>query len=258
MKKRILIFPLLLILLLSGCDLRNRRPSSDFIPATNAPRTTSSDNATEPVETEPEVKELTRHSVRTVVSETASYTDIYGREWTYEYRIPFVDFPTTEASTCNIEIDSLYRRAISAQLTLAETGQPLTVPKIDYECYYTGELITLNVWKELTSGEIERSVYCFRSTGTMATSSEILEAVWIDPDEFLLKLQELVEARYVKDNAGNEEQVGYPRYLEKSLELVENVDKVTLYADVEDHVFALVKMYDAFGSMTQVEFEVRP
>lgn len=258
MKKRLIILAVILVLLLSGCDLRNRRPSSDFIPATNAPRPTSPKQETEATEPEQEIKELTRHSVRTVLSESETYVDIYGNEWTYSFRLPFVDFPTREASQCNNEIDRLFRREISGQKTLAETGQPLTIPTIEYACYYTGTLITVNVWKEETTGDITRSVYCFRPSGTMATSGEILDAVWMDPDEFMIKLQELVEKRYKKDNKGSEDEVTYERYYERTMEMIEDVEDVTLYADEEDKVYALVKIYDAFGGLSQIELKVEP
>lgn len=259
MKKRLIVLAVLLVVLLSGCDLRNRKPSEDFIPASHAIRTAAPHEETEePVETVNDVKELTRHSIRTVFTESQTFRDIYGNDWTYDYRLPFVDFPTMEASRCNNEVDRLYRRQISSQKTLAETGQPLTVPKIDYECYYTGALITLNVWEETTEGEVNRTVYCFRSTGTMATATEILEAVWIEPEDFLDELQSMVKKQYKKENKDYEDDVSYQRYLDATLAMIENVDDVTLYADAEDNVFALVKMFDAKGVATQIEFEVDP
>lgn len=260
MKKHILLFISILLLLCSGCQMRNRRPSSDYVPSTHAPRTTAQAESTQPTKAveEPQEKELTRHSVRTVVQEEDSFIDIYGKSWTYDYRLPFVDYPTTEVSGCNNEIDKLYRRIIKDQKALADSNQPLSVPTIDYECYYTGDLVTVNVWAEKIDGTVDRSVYCFRADGTMAAGSEILKAVWMDEETFLAKLRELLEARYIRDNAGKEDVVTYDTNLEKTLEPITAADDISLYADSEDRVFALVALYDAHGGKTQIELEVEP
>lgn len=247
-------------LLLSGCYLRNRRPSSEFVPATNAPRTTSTVEAaeTEPHSATNAVRELTRHSIRTIVSENASFMDIYGKDWSYEFRLPFVDFPTTEASDSNIEIDRIFRQAIDEQLKKANLGQPLTVPKIDYECYYTGTLITLNVWKEKTNSEIERAVYCFRSDGTLATTTEILEATWNDPDEFLEKVRAQLKERYIAENAEDIDYVTYNTYLEKTLKGIDRVDDISVYADFDDRITAQVLIYTARGVASHIELPINP
>lgn len=260
MKKQIFIYIILAVLLFSGCELRNRMSSSNFIPETHAPRPTETEQAaaTEAETQDNSTKELTRHSVRTVAYETATYTDIYGKEWTYEFRLPFVDYPSLEASDTNIEIDRIYRRSIDEQIKLAELEQPVTAPLIDYECYYTGTLITLNVWMEQTSGVVERSVYCFRSDGTMATPTEILEAVWIDTEEFAQKLYEELEERYIEENADSVDYVTYNMYLEKTLMQTEDIDQLTLYANAEDKVTVFALLYDAHGGLTQIELNVQP
>lgn len=261
MKKRGILIAALLVLLLTGCDLRNRQPSRDFIPSTHATKAsaqTEQKPEPEPTQDKQSAKEFSRHSVRTVLSEIMTFTDIYGKDWTYEFRLPFVDFPSTEASDSNIEIDAVYRRAVDAQIKLSELGQPLTVLKIDYECYYTGALVTLNVWMEKTNGTQERSVYCFRPNGTKASNAEILESVWMDEEEFLTTLREKLEERYKRDNAAQQDSVTYETYLTKTLDASDAVEKLTLYADEEDKIIVRAPLYDALGGVTQIELRIIP
>ena len=259
--KRIILVLAAALLLLSGCDLRNRRPSADFIPKDPVPVTTAATEApseTEFLPVETKAKELTRHTVRTIATDQNTYTDIYGTQWSYETRIPFVDYPTTPVSDSNAEIDRIFARANKQQQDCVMSQQPLTVLKIDYECYYTGELVTLNVWMDKADGTTERSVYCFRSNGTMASTTEILKAVWIDPDDFMEKLRELAEQEYIEANVANTDSVTYDKYLTKTVELLGDVDSVSVYADAEDRVTALVTIYDAFGGSTTAEIPVKP
>lgn len=260
MKKHIILSIAILLLLCSGCQMRNRKPSSDFIPSTHAPRSTDFTDDTQPAAPTEEsvVKELTRHSVRTIVQDDDSFVDIYGKSWTYDFRLPFVDYPTTEASVCNNEIDKIYRRIIREQENLADMNQPLTVPTINYECYYTGALISLNVWAEHIDGTEEHSVYCFRADGTLAAGSEILKAVWMDEEAFLARLRELLEERYTKDNAADADVVTYDTNLEKTLKPITAADDIRIFADSEDKVFALVTLFDARGGNTLIELEVDP
>lgn len=260
MKKHIILSVLFLLLLCSGCQLKNRQPSSDFVPSTHATREAPEETETQPSDAtaEPAAKVLTQHSIRMIASEEDSYVDIYGNTWKYTFRIPFVDYPTREVSDCNNEIDKHFRQIMDAQKKLVTSGQPLKTSRIDYECYYTGNLITLNIHTENTDNTLERTVYCFRSDGTMAVGSEILKAVWMDEEDFLAKLRELLEARYIKENAADIEVVTYDTNLQKTLDQVTTADEITLYADAEDKIFVLIPLYDARGGSSQIELEVKP
>lgn len=259
--KRIILVLAAALLLLTGCDLRNRRPSSEFIPKNPTPVTTAATEApteTESAPVETRQKELTRHTVRTISTDQNTYVDIYGTQWSYETHIPFVDYPTKAVSDCNSEIDRIYARANKDQQECAESQQPLTILAIDYECYYTGELVTLNVWMDKSDGTTERSVYCFRSNGTMASTTEILTSVWMDPDAFLAKLRELAAKAYARYNSAEADSVTYDKYLEKTLEEIEEIDLISVYADAEDRITAMITLYDVHGGSEVIELPVKP
>lgn len=261
MKKLIPVLLAVLLLAATGCDLRNRQPSSDFIPATHATDTTYESGTPRPTEekTEPPTAErqLTRHSIRTVVSENGSYTDVYGRSWDYDYLLPFVDYPSIEASRCNDEIEKDYNKVIKEQLKLVDTQEPLTAMKIDYACYYTGELVTLHVAMQLADGTIQHSVYCFRSDGTFSTNAEILEAVWVDEADFLSAVYDYLVTEYVKLNADKKNEVTYSQYYDKTVQQADDLESLSIYADEEDNMHVLADMYAADGGVTQIEFEVK-
>lgn len=260
MKKMMIFLLALLMLAAMGCNLRNRQPSENFIPATHAPETTheaGATNATEETVESTAERQLTRHSVRTVVSETGSYTDIYGRQWSYEFHLPFVDYPSIEASDCNAELERIYNKEIKEQLKLVDALEPMSVPYIDYECYYTGELVSMNVLMMRSDGSTQRSVYCFRSDGTMATNAEILKAVWVEETDFLAKVYDILVTKYVELNANDSHNVTYSKYYDLTVQQADDLEALSIYADEEDNLHVLAKMYDANGGVTEIEFRVK-
>lgn len=259
MKKLMILLLAVALLVTAGCNLRNRRPSSEFVPATHAAETQHASDATDATEdTTPPSSErqLTRHSVRTVVSESGTYTDIYGRNWSYEYRLPFVDFPTSEVSDCNDEIEKTYNKVIKEQLKLVEAQEPLEATMIDYACYYTGELVTLHVAIQRSDGTVQRSVYCFRSDGTMATNAEILSAVWVDEADFLEKVYDRLLKEYEELNKNDTYNVTYSKYYDKTVQQADDLEALSIYADEEDNLYVLAKMYTADGAESEIEFRV--
>lgn len=260
MKKILPVFLLLVILLTAGCDLRNRRPSSDFIPPTHEtdPRPTVSPTEASITPIETSERKLTRHSVHSVSNTHDIYTDIYGKEWSYEFKLPFVDYPTMDASNCNREIENHFLRIIKEQQKLASELQPLSYSKIDYLCYTTGDLITVNVWAESTEGETDRAVYCFRDDGSFATPTEILDALWIDEDAFYEALVEKLTATYEAHNIGMEEEAGYQTNLDNTLKQAEDLNNLQMYASEDDRLYVLVNVYDTHRVATNMELEIRP
>lgn len=260
MKKLITILLAALLLLTAGCDLRNRRPSKDFIVEY---RTT---DVTVPSGVTPDVTEetaapsserlLTRHSIRTVLSENGSYTDLYGRQLSYEFTLPYVDYPSIEASRCNAEIESIYNKAIKAQKELIEAQELLSTYYISYNCYYTGELVSLNVIMANADASVKRSVYCFRSDGTFATNAELLDAVWADQVEFLSKVYEYLETQYVALNTGETQNVTYSKYYDKTVQQADDLEALCIYADEEDNLHVLANMYTADGGVSEIEFPI--
>lgn len=259
MKKYMLLLLAAALLVTAGCSLRNRQPSSNFIPATHAPETTHAAGPKVTEEsTEPTVeRQLTRHSVRTVVSETGSYTDHYGRQWDYQFYLPFVDFPSLEASDCNAELERIYNKEIKEQLKLVDAGEPLQVVTVDYACYYVGEMVSLNVAMLRSDNTFQRSVYCFRSDGTMATNAEILEATYVDQTELLSAVYDYLQSKYVEVNAGSTHVVTYSKYYDMTVRQADDLEALSIYADEDYNIHVLANMYAADGGVTQIEFRVK-
>ncbi len=259
MKKLIILLLAAALLVTAGCNLRNRQPSSDFIPVTHAPETTHGAGETKATEetAEPTVeRQLTRHSVRTIVSESGSYADIYGRQWDYEYHLPFVDFPSVEASECNSELENIYNKEIRAQMKLVNAGEPLEVVTVDYACYYTGEMVSLNVAMLRSDNTYQRSVYCFRSDGTMATNAEILEATYVEQTEFLSRVYDYLQKKYVELNENDSHNVTYSKYYDLTVQQADDLEGLSIYADEDYNVHVLANMYTADGGVSQIEFKV--
>ncbi len=259
MKKYLILLLAAVLLLAAGCELRNRQPSANFIPATHAPETThgaGESKATE-AETEPSVERtLTRHSVRTVVSETGSYTDHFGTQQSYEFTLPFVDFPSEDVAACNDEIESVYNKAIKEQKKLIEAQEPLDVYYVTYSCYYTGEMVSLNLYMVHTDGTMDRSVYCFRDDGTMATNAEILAASWVDETEFMSRVYDYLQQKYVELNEADSHNVTYSKYYDMTVQQADDLEGLSIYADEDYNIHVLANMYTADGGVSQIEFKV--
>lgn len=260
MKKRIFAALLILVLLLCGCDLRNRRPSSDFVPATHETDPRPTYISTEATVSQLDIMEktFTRHCVHSVSNTHGEYVDIYGKTWTYEFKLPFVDFATGEASACNREIEKRFLTIIKDQQKLEAALEPLTVTSVDFLCYTTGGLVTVNVWAENVDGTTDRSVYCFRNNGTFATPTEIMAALWIDEEEFRTALTERLTKEYIEKNESMLDNSQYTTYLDQTLEQAEDLDSLKLYASEDDRIYVSVKILSPDRSYEDMEFEIRP
>ena len=186
-------------LLLTGCDLRNRRPSSDFVPSGTvnaAPAQTAAHPNPDPGRTESGVSgpDLTGDPVRTVLSESG----VYNGNFTYSYRIPFLDLPDAYAMGCNREISERFDAPAHASLDAMRERRDPELASVSFTWDVFGSVLTLRVRKTAAdSPEEELGIYCVNAaTGAKPTLAAFCEAAGIQPERLPDLLQEAVRIRF--------------------------------------------------------------
>ena len=197
---RILALCAVLAALLCGCSLRNRQPSSDFIPETAAPTATevpASSQPPAPSATEPaQPEEIRVHEELT----EGSYTDRSGVEYLYSYRLPLIDAVTADTNRYNELIDRQYRKPVSEQFLAMENYEPLTILQTDYHVRLRGDLLTLYLSQvDATGHQIRSDVFTFnRWSGVEATPGDYLDYLGLDDETFLARAEATVKAELAR------------------------------------------------------------
>ena len=256
----LLLAALLLSALFAGCDLQNRRPSSDFIPETVPTE------PTEPPETETEESTETTAAavmqvvVRDLVVEDGTYTDRYNNQYTYKYHVPFIDAEADYAQGCNKDIDKVFGAEVRKQQNAMLDGSTLTVASVDYIYLLRGNILTLYLtMKDFEGEEIKRAVYMFdRTTGEEITGEGLLAFLGIDEETFLALAEQTVET-YFEETYGESrltDQLRYNTAHDRTMreELI-NVE-MPMYIDENDQLTINATIYDLAGESHEVPLVV--
>ena len=262
MKKAcILLVAVLLLELFCGCDLQNRRPSSEFIPETTAPAPTEAAN---PEPTEPPTEETTEARevvVHEVFSQNGTYTDGNGKNYTYSYHLPYLDAETDYAMACNVEIESHFRAVADAQAALMEEHRPLEVLSIDYETRLRGDVLTVYVTQKGTEKANDASaVYTVdRSTGEQVPGLTLVKlGGFADEESFRAAAEEAIRDAFAKEYAEFEGDVSYDTALELTLREENYGVDMPMYLDRNDRLVIFATLYDPARAPHSVPLTLRP
>lgn len=247
----LLLAALLLGALFAGCDLQNRKPSSDFIPETvptepTEPPETESEESTE--ETATAVMQV---MVRELIIEEGTYTDRYNNRYTYKYHVPFIDAEASYAQICNREIDQVFGAEVKKQQSAMTDGSTLTVASVDYEYRLRGNILTLYVTMQYFEEEESKlAVYMLdRTTGEEIAGEELLKFLGIDKETFLALAEATVET-YFEQTYGESRRTDQLRYNtahDRTMrEELFNVE-MPMYIDKDDHLTIEATIYDLAG-----------
>lgn len=247
-----LLTALLLAALLSGCDLRNRQPSSDFIPQTEPTEPTQTTEPTEPQAPTEETESASKETaVRETLSETGTYTDRYGTTYHYDFHIPYIDSETAFAQGCNREISERFEQQVKAQLTAMETGEALSVVSVDYLTKLRGSILTLYITVRDVENERTTAVYTVdQKTGEQVAGIEIIKYVGLDEETFLPLAQQAVSDAF-EQTYGESEQTDAARYntAKDRTMAEENISaEMPMYIDQSDRLVILATVYDLAGA----------
>lgn len=192
---------LALLLFLSGCDLRNRRPSEEFISDGSVPpaQARTSAPAAPPAQTGFLPAEW-NGAVKTVLAKEGTFFG--AKEIAYSYRIPFLDLADAYAMGCNQEITARFEADAQKSLAQMEQGKPPVVQRVDFTSDLHGTVLSLRLHRLDTDGAESWGTYCVdRSTGAKPTLSAFCEASGVPEGEVPQRLREAAE-ELTRETAG--------------------------------------------------------
>lgn len=246
----LLLAALLIGTLFAGCDLQNRKPSSDFIPETVPTESTEPPTyETEPLE--PSTAAVMEVTVRDLVVEDGSYTDRYGNTYNYKYHVPYIDAEARYAQGCNKEIDRLFGAEVTAQRNAMQDGSTLTVLSVDYMTRLRGEFLTVYITMKDVEGEQTRAVYTLnRRTGDEIKGEMILDYLGLDEESFQSLAMNAAGVAF--EEAYGEyawsDQIRYNSARDRSLREENYTAEMPMYIDESDRLTILATLYDLAGA----------
>ena len=173
--KRLLPILLLLLLLLVGCDLRNRRNSEDFIPSD--PWESIAPTALPPSADDRRLQE--NGTVKTVLSYEGEIP-LSSPLKTYSYQLPMIDLAGAQAFGCNQEIETRFGTLIRQSMQAMKRYEQPTLERLSFITFTRGDILTLRIDRRDTNGETARAYYTVNSrTGDQVSVSALFEAAGI-------------------------------------------------------------------------------
>lgn len=174
--KHLLPILLALLLLLVGCDLRNRQNSENFMPtdtwgniphATVLPQAGNSTNQRE------------NSTVKTVLSYEGEIP-LSSPITTYSYRLPMIDLAGAQACGCNQEIENRFGTLIRQSMQAMERYEQPTLECLSFVTFTRGDILTLRIDRRDTDGATAKAYYTVNSlTGDAVSVSALFEAAGI-------------------------------------------------------------------------------
>ena len=246
----LLLAALLLGALLCGCDLQNRRPSSEFVPDMSGYEPPEWTIPTEPETTEPRETVVMQATVRDAIVTEGDYVDRYGNEYTYNYRVPFIDAESRYAQNCNREIDQQFTSYVNSARSAMANGSTIDLLTVDYKTRFRSDFLTLYVYRTDIEGEEFRAVYNVNSVdGSQVLPETILAYLGLDEELFLEAARQTVET-FFEDNYGDytwDTMVQYNQAKDRTMRDSNFTLDLPLYIDENDDLVIVAPVYDLAG-----------
>ena len=179
--KRLLPMMLLLLLLLVGCNLRNRQSSEELIPTGNwRPSETSwtgpagaGDSPLIPGE---------KTVVKTVLSYQGEIPKTYPVQ-SYSYQLPMIDLRGSQAQGCNQEIENRFGSLIRQSVEAMERYEEPVLEQLSYTSYTVAGILTLRIDRRDYNGSSGQAFYTVNAeTGEAVSLRELFDAAGISGD----------------------------------------------------------------------------
>lgn len=255
MKRLVLLLGLLL--LLTGCDLRNRRASEDFIPtgnqaAAHTPAPAGTDAA--PIGTAHTLPAQWDGAVKTVMTERGTFRG--AEEIPYSYQIPFLDLPDAYAMGCNQEINARFEAAAHESLDRMEHGQPPIVQEVRFTADLRDTILSLRLHRLDADGTETWGFYCVDSkTGAKPTLSAFCQAAGVEEAELPQCLRDAATA-LTRDIAGDqygEDDTEYTTALTLTLSGLAQPAELPMHLTEDGRLSVIVSVYHPGGGTTSEE-----
>ena len=149
---------------------------------------------------------------------SGEYTDQYGTDYYYSYRLPLFLEDEGDLAEINDEIKGKFVPIIEEELAAMEIGEFLTTENVDWNLYVTEDIVTLYIHTFSYMVEYHQAYYYDLRTDSRTDSRELLHRIGMDEEEFLQAVRDAAEACFVESFSGlpeeDREAYGYYDYLE--------------------------------------------
>jgi len=148
-----------------------------------------------------------------------AYTDQYGGEYNYTYRLPRLLGWSDEANELNEEIMECFVPIIEEELAAMEQGEFVTTESVQYDLYQSDSILMIHVYTfSYMMNEVHAVYYWNTETNTRTDGSALLKQLGISEKEFLDAVRTEAEACFVSYCSGvpeeEREDYGYYEFLE--------------------------------------------
>ena len=246
----LLLAALLLSSMLAGCDLQNRKPSSEFVPDMSGYEPPEWTIPPEPETTAPKETVVMQAVVRDATVAAGTYVDRYGNEYSYSYRVPYIDAESRYAQGCNREIDQQFSSPVNTARAAMADGGTISLLTVDYTTRLRDSFLTLYVTKTDVEGEESRAIYTVNSVdGSEVLPETMLAYLGLDDETFLEAARRTVEA-FFEETYGDytwDMQIQYSRSRERTLNENNFTMSLPFYLEEDDDLVIVAPVYDLAG-----------
>ncbi len=248
---------LALLVLLAGCDLKNRESSAHFIPSGPRPTQAAETQATQ-TPAPPQVTALPSQAggaVKTVLDQSGTYA-YADQTLAYRYRLPYIDLPGAWAMACNREIDDRFLTPAQTALADMEAYQPVDLQTVDYTADVQGPILTLRLYSRTAGGGTASAVYSvLLADGTKVPGQTFLDQAGLSREELTRRAMAAAEQWYAAAYGSMEQQspVNYRDNLDRTLDPSAFTEELPMYLTEDGRLTVIATVYDLSGAPRAVE-----
>ena len=146
------------------------------------------------------------------------YTDRYGTDYYYSYRLPVFLEDEGDLAEINDAIEKQFVPIIEEELAAMAANEFLTTENVDWNLYVTQDIVTLYIHTFSYMVEYHQTYYYDLRTNSRTDSRELIRRLGMEEDVFLETVRDAAEAYFVEAFSGlaeeEREEYGYYDFLE--------------------------------------------
>lgn len=257
---RKLLPALLLCLLLSACDLRNRQSSDYYAPmggvdlpdgagrVENDPAQLPETLPGQSGQTQDPELERSQGAIKTVLSYQGQIPMTDPLRY-YSYALPMIDLPGSYAAGCNQELERVFGELINQSLEAMERYETPILESLSFTSYSLDGILTLRVDRRDSDGSSSEAYFTVKeSNGEQASVKELLAAAGLEGDlESLLTkaITARFENRYGAVTAGD---TAATTALTKTLAEIPQIGAQRMHLNADGRLTVAVNLYSPTGN----------
>ena len=129
---------------------------------------------------------------------SGTYTDQYGTDYTYNYRLPQFLEETGDLGEMNAEIMAYFGPTVEEEMAAMDQGEFLSADLVSWELFVHDGILTLHVFRLGWEWDNHYAWYYDLELGKRIDGAELLQLLGIPEDEFLTKVRAAAENCFVE------------------------------------------------------------